>query len=243
MRNAFSQSTFISRYKTSWRDGLRERKYTPGASLPNELMLAQDMGVSVGTIRKAVEMLCAERLLVRSQGRGTHVIDRRSADYRSKFDRIRNADGTAILWHLRELQREVRAATEVERQRLQLSGDASVIIFRRLREIAGKPVKTEYSRLPHEIYGDIEDLEVQDTTIENISVRRGVTLSLIDERVTIAAADEDVSAELQVPAQTSLLRLERIVFSSARRPIEWRICYCHLGDKQYQAPSPIGAKA
>ena len=70
-------------------------EYPPGSLLPNEFALAQEMRVSVGTIRKAVEKLHGEKLVVRS-GRGTMVADRQSPDYRSKFDRIRDADGASI---------------------------------------------------------------------------------------------------------------------------------------------------
>src|ERR1700712_3383023 len=89
--------------------------YPAGTSLPNEFLLASQMQVSVGTIRKAIEMLCAERLIVRSQGRGTVIADRQSADFRSKFDRIRNEDGSPVAWVFRPIKDEVRAATDAER--------------------------------------------------------------------------------------------------------------------------------
>jgi GntR family transcriptional regulator len=116
------------------------------------------MHVSVGTIRRAVEMLCDERLVVRSQGRGTVVSDRRSADYGSQFDRVRNADGSPIAWQFRTLSLEIRDATQEEKRALDLARDSQIIALRRLREVNGKPVKREYVRMPFELFEDIGDL-------------------------------------------------------------------------------------
>ena len=49
--------------------------WKPNTTLPNEMDLARDMGVSTGTVRKALEKLEADRLVVRRQGRGTFVVD------------------------------------------------------------------------------------------------------------------------------------------------------------------------
>jgi GntR family transcriptional regulator len=50
-------------------------EWTSRAPLPNEVSLARDIGVSIGTVRKALEMLENEHLIHRRQGRGTFVID------------------------------------------------------------------------------------------------------------------------------------------------------------------------
>src|SRR5579863_4492189 len=113
------------------RDELARRiasgKYPAGSLLPNEFALAQEMQVSVGTMRKAVEALNAEKLVIRGQGRGTIVADRHSAEYRSMFGRIRHANGAPIAWRFREIRREVRPPTESELQKLQIAQDQPVI--------------------------------------------------------------------------------------------------------------------
>ena len=45
----------------------------PGAALASETQLGESFGVSVGTVRRAVDDLVAEHILVRRQGRGTFV--------------------------------------------------------------------------------------------------------------------------------------------------------------------------
>jgi GntR family transcriptional regulator len=229
------------------RDELARRiaagEYAAGSLLPNEFALAQEMRVSVGTVRKAVETLQAEKLVIRSQGRGTIVADRQSADYRSKFDRIRHANGAPIVWNFRGILREIRPPTEDERLKLQLNADQLVISEQRVREFAGQVVKSEYSRMPFDVFKPIDGLEVDETAIENLSVLRGVPLSWSDERLTILAADAEQAREFQVPAGTPIMRLERIIHDGKNRPVEWRIALCHLGDRQYHVPSPIGTRS
>jgi GntR family transcriptional regulator len=61
------------------RDALAERiaqgEWRPGSAIPNESDLAREFGVSAGTMRKALDLMEAERLLTRRQGRGTFVND------------------------------------------------------------------------------------------------------------------------------------------------------------------------
>jgi GntR family transcriptional regulator len=52
---------------------LEAGEWAPGDAIPSELDLASRFGVSQGTVRKAVQALAAENLLVRRQGSGTFV--------------------------------------------------------------------------------------------------------------------------------------------------------------------------
>src|SRR3954449_5070932 len=47
--------------------------WRPGQLLPSEPELAVDLGVSQGTVRKALDEMAAENLVIRRQGRGTFV--------------------------------------------------------------------------------------------------------------------------------------------------------------------------
>src|SRR5262249_17855515 len=78
--------------------------WQPNAALPNELELARELGVSGGTVRKALEKLEADRLVVRRQGRGTFVVDQTAPEAASRFDRLREADGNPVAWHAKLIQ-------------------------------------------------------------------------------------------------------------------------------------------
>lgn len=62
--------------------------WTPAAPLPNEAALAKEIGVSIGTVRKALEILEDERLIRRRQGRGTFVVDSSEQDDVARFSSL-----------------------------------------------------------------------------------------------------------------------------------------------------------
>ena len=82
------------------RDALAERiaggEWKPGSAIPNESDLAREFGVSAGTMRKALDLMEAERLLTRRQGRGTFVNDHTSDELSARFSSLRASDGSRV---------------------------------------------------------------------------------------------------------------------------------------------------
>ena len=82
------------------RDMLVERimsgQWKPGAAIANEVELSRELGVSVGTIRKALDVMEQERLITRRQGRGTYVNDHTSDTLATRFNRLRSDDGHCL---------------------------------------------------------------------------------------------------------------------------------------------------
>ena len=70
--------------------------WKPGAAIPNEIELSRELGISVGTVRKALDEMESERLISRRQGRGTFVIDQTSNEHAVRFSNIRDPDGIRI---------------------------------------------------------------------------------------------------------------------------------------------------
>ena len=99
--------------------------WKPGSPIPNEQDLARELGVSPGTMRKALDLLEAERVVTRRQGRGTYVNDPASEELAARFNNFRDANGKRIVGVAKTLDIAEAPATELERERLQLStGDA-----------------------------------------------------------------------------------------------------------------------
>jgi GntR family transcriptional regulator len=221
---------------------IAEQRFPAGSVLPNELVLAEAMGVSVGTVRKALELLRTEKMVIRSQGRGTVVAGAGSSDFRGKFDRVRTVDGSQVSWQFEILERNVRLADTSERVVLNLQEGEEIVEIHRLRRVGNRPVKSEHSRVPLSAFGNFTDLVAADTTIESLAYRNGVMISLLDERISIVQADARLARQLSVAKETPLLRLERMVFDGADAPLEWRITYCHLEGYRYHASASISSR-
>ncbi|MGI9406656.1 MAG: GntR family transcriptional regulator, partial [Hyphomicrobiaceae bacterium] len=74
----------------------------PGAALPNEFQIAGELGVSQGTVRKALDALAAARLVVRVQGKGTFVVEQTPEEVHFRFFNIFDATGQRVLPESRE---------------------------------------------------------------------------------------------------------------------------------------------
>src|SRR5258705_7088602 len=90
------------------RDALAERiasgEWKPIAAIPNESDLAREFGVSAGTMRKALDLMEAERLLTRRQGRCSFVNDQNSDELATSFTNLRLADRTRVCGQRRQLE-------------------------------------------------------------------------------------------------------------------------------------------
>jgi GntR family transcriptional regulator len=65
----------------------------PGSALPNETALAAAFGISIGTLRHAVDELVAEHILARRQGRGTFVATHNADRFLFQFFHVERSDG------------------------------------------------------------------------------------------------------------------------------------------------------
>jgi GntR family transcriptional regulator len=115
------------------------------ASLPSEGQLAAEIGVSQGTVRKALDELAAENLLVRRQGRGTFVAEHDERRILFQFFKLVHDDGERRFPDSKVLGVETGTADEDERKALDLEAGASVIRIRRLRAFETRPIILERS--------------------------------------------------------------------------------------------------
>src|SRR5471032_3396547 len=116
------------------------RDWRPGEAIPTEQELARSYSVAVGTVRKAVDLLVAEGMLERFQGRGTFV--RRASFDGSlfRFFRFQSLTGERRIPQSRILKRDVIEAPSAVSTILQIAPNASVIRMSRLRLIEDNPV-------------------------------------------------------------------------------------------------------
>src|ERR671932_678209 len=116
---------------------LAEGVWQPGQLLPSEGQLAAELGVSQGTVRKALDALTAERLLVRRQGRGTFVAEHDEQRILFHFFKLMPDAGTPSFPESRILTTGAAQADADERDRLGLGPEAVVVRVRRLRALGG----------------------------------------------------------------------------------------------------------
>lgn len=122
--------------------------WKPGAAIPNEIELSRELGISVGTVRKALDEMESERLISRRQGRGTFVIDQTSNEHAVRFSNIRDPDGIRIAGETESCTITAAAANEAKSRLLQLRNGEPVFRLHRVLTHINAPLMVEDSTVP-----------------------------------------------------------------------------------------------
>jgi GntR family transcriptional regulator len=205
--------------------GLASGEWRPGEAIPSEAELAIRFNVSQGTVRKAIDEMAAENLVVRKQGKGTYVASHNDPRAFFRFLRIvPNEGGVAIPQSVPLECWRAKAGQEAARI-LGIPLGASISIVRRLLKFDGKPVVLDEIYLPGEIFQGLT-LEVlqdnQDSLYTLFETRFGVRMIRAEERIRAVAADRASAEQLQVEEGSPLLSVERVTFTYGDKPVEWR---------------------
>jgi GntR family transcriptional regulator len=221
------------------RDALAERiaggEWKPGSAIPNESDLAREFGVSAGTMRKALDMMEAERLLTRRQGRGTFVNDQSSDELAARFSNLRAPDGSRVCGEVKSADITEGRATELECARLRLRADDRVYRVHRIRHHKGQVYLEEDVSLPAALFPGLADKKSVADRIIVLAQEYGLLLGKAAERVSLGEASPAVAQALNIATGSPVMVLDRVVMALDGRPIEWRVGHCHLVDKYYMA--------
>jgi GntR family transcriptional regulator len=207
---------------------LVEEGFSPGQVIPPERVLVHDFGVSRITLRKAIDLLVDEHLLVRRRGLGTFVASPKVPypliGLHSTRD-IARAHGLSL--SVRILAYEIKKASPLERGKLELGPTDSVLRFIRQDLLDDQPLSIAECVLP-ERFGSIlsqEDL-VDHSTYDLVEARSDVRIWSARQTMLAASADRPVARLLRVPNNYPLFVIDRVTYGADRIPVEWgRISY------------------
>ena len=210
--------------------------WPPGTAIPTEMELARELGVSQGTVRKALDTLSAEQVLVRRQGSGTYVAEHTPAHVMFRFFNIYDDAGSQVLPDSQPARIAVAVASAPERQRLGLEAPAKVIRITRIRTRSGRAFMDDRIVLPEALFpGLVDEPEVPNTLYDLFQKRYRIHVAHTEEQVTAVAATARLAERLAVPPGTPLLAIDRITYDLNGRRIEWRLSHAHLDGAHYFA--------
>ncbi len=211
--------------------------WPPGMAIQSEISLARELGVSQGTVRKAVTDLVETNILRRKQGLGTFVATHDSDRALFHFFHIADDDGHKALPESRVLGFRRNKASRLEAARLQLKAGTAVIRIERVRSIAGAPTVVETITLPEKLFaglGKNGETELPNTLYEYYEQRFGITIHTSQERLKAISATARDAALLKLEAATPLLEIERVALTLDHIPVELRVSRCNTRNHHYQ---------
>jgi len=204
---------------------LQSGEWKPGELIPSEVELANRFKVSQGTVRKAIDELAAENLVVRRQGKGTFVATHHEERAQFRFLRLMPDAGEPHYADNKILEvKRLRAPAEVARLLDIKSGD-SVVFIKRVQSFDGEPTIVEELWLPGAIFKGLTAerlIEYKGPMYGLFETEFGTRMIRATERIRAVGADEAAAELLQIAIDTPLLSVERVSFTYGDKPVEVR---------------------
>src|SRR5471030_401325 len=150
--NSPTFSPLYQQIKALITQSLQTGEWKPGELIPSEIELANRFKVSQGTVRKAIDELAAENLVMRRQGKGTFVSTHHEARAHFRFLRLMPDEGVPHYPESKFIEvKRMRAPADVARLLDLKSGDA-VIYIKRVQSFDGRPTIVEELWLPGQTF-------------------------------------------------------------------------------------------
>lgn len=220
------------------RDALARGEWKPGEAIPAERSLSQRFGVSIGTVRKAIDELCAANLLIRQQGRGTFVASHNRDRMLFYFFHVVPESGAKEYPEVRLVSFAKGKADRGEADALAIAAGDPVFRIRNLLHLSGKPVIVDDLTLPAARFHGLTEARFagRASTIYNLYQEAfGLSVVTARERLRAKVADADTAPLLGVARGAPLLAIRRIAYSYNDDPVELRRSLVDTATHEYWA--------
>jgi len=221
-------------------DAVRSGEWRPGEAIPPEKKLCERFGVSIGTLRKAVDELNASGLLLRQQGRGTFVAQHSQDRYLFSFFHIVGKDGRKEFPQVRFLKCGHENADAFATEALAVKVGARLIHLSNELSLSGEVVALDEIFLPAALFPGLTEQRLRERTTtlyQMYQVEFDVSVVRASERVRASSATRSQARLLNTVAGAPLLQIIRVAHSFQDRPVELRYSYVNTRHCEYR-PDP-----
>jgi GntR family transcriptional regulator len=211
-------------------------EWKSGEAIPTESQLASKHQVSVGTVRKAMDMLVAEGLVDRVHGKGTFVRPQEFATPLFRFFNHLSHNGAVLMPDGHILQRRALVPSEEVRNALELKPNEVGIETKRVRTRDSQIVLAQdiwVSAARFEGILDIPIAEFEPLFYPIYQTRFRIVIDHVEEKLSVKT-DAEMAKMLGVLPDTMLMEIKRIAFAKDNRPVEWRRSCCSAAGFQYK---------
>jgi GntR family transcriptional regulator len=217
-------------------DALTRGEWKPGAAIPAERRLSERFRISVGTVRRAIDELVAENILIRQQGRGTFVATHSRDREVFYFFHVVPDDGPK---QYPDVQLQSFARGKADRDvaaALRIGQGDPVFRIRNLLRLDGMPIIVDDIALAAARFAGLTERRFRDrrSTIYSLYQEAfGVSVVTTRERVRATNADSTRAALLGVAVSTPLLQIRRVALTYREMPVEYRVSLVNTERHEY----------
>jgi len=204
------------------REQLAEGRFERG--MPGEIHLMKEFGVARVTVRRALERLVVDGLIERSPGRGTVPVARRgpAGGAGPRFTGLlENIVDMGLRTSVKVLRCEVLPASDTVARQLDLAPGTPVQTAVRVRSARQGPLSHITTHVPQSIAKGFGRRELARKPILMLLEASGVVIGRARQSISARLADAAVARLLDVDVGSALLAVQRLVFDTNERPVQW----------------------
>jgi len=211
--------------------GIENGQWAPGEAIPPERRIAEDFGVSLGTVSRALANLVNDGYLKRIQGKGTFVAGTTIPLESVRYTRLRLefADSDPR-FKIRVLGLSLAPGFEPANRLLRARKATKLWQVDRVFENRMGPMIFYRSYLPQTLFRDLDKIAgplLEKTTLyEAIEKKYGLPTIFNQEMFSAVSASGEVAGLLGVGEGSPVLKIEMLSFTYKEKPYEYRISYC-----------------
>lgn len=211
-----------------------EQRWKPGEMLPNEFQLAEEFGVSQGTVRKALNTLTQSKVLTRRQGVGTFVSEHTGHQALYRFFPVVEDNQAPQLPEAEIVSFSLQSPDQNVARQLELDGDDKVILLSRKRLINGVVCLLEDIYLPEKYFPGLDEMkDLPHTLYHFYQMNFNLTVHKTTDRIKAILADAEDAKSLGIKQGEPLLMFTRLTRSLEGKLIEFRINRCRSDNYHY----------
>lgn len=210
------------------RDAITSGRLQPGDPFENEIALTQRLELSRPTVRRAIQELVAQGLVLRRRGLGTTVANRqihRRAELTSLYDDLAR-DGATPTTTVLDLSRAVNASAA---SALGVEPATELVSITRLRLAGKRPFAVLQNWLPPAV-GDLTRDQLETDGLYAVLRQRGIRPVVAHQTIGARRPTASERRQLRLKATDPVLTMSRAAFDASGNPVEY-------GDHIYRADS------
>ena len=217
---------------------LIQGEWSPGEAIPSEIELANIYDVSQGTVRKAIDDLSAESILVRRQGKGTYVATHNEENIQLRFLRLTSQFELNEKLDNQLISFSKEKSTNKLAKILNINPSSTIISVTRILTFNENPLILDVIKIPAQSF---RGLTAEMIVENNGSMYRmyetdfGVRMLRADEKILAITANSETASHLKVQENHPLLSVERISYTYKNKPLEWRLGLCVTDNHFYRS--------
>jgi GntR family transcriptional regulator len=211
-------------------------EWKPGDAIPPERRLAERYGISIGTVRRAIDELVAENILIRQQGRGTFVASHNRDRLLFYFFHVVPQDGAKEYPVVRLLGFAKAKADKLASDTLGIAIGDPIFRIRNLLSLSGEPVMVDDISVAAARFPGMTERAIRDrqSTVYNLYQDAfGISVVRTVERLRATTVDAEIAPLLHVAPGAPMLQIRRVALTYSDVPVELRMSHVNTARHEY----------